>query len=120
MTDAPAKKPDLTKGTQYRALQNISFGSLRPSVKAGELFNLDDPAVAKELLTKKVITTDLKAPMPTDRSAADINQGEAPNAAKVRGDAADDAAAAAAGKPAPAGGFADGPGQTTGAGNKSS
>jgi hypothetical protein len=120
MADAPAKKPDLTKGTQYRALQNISFGKARPAVKAGQLFNHDDAGVVKELLAKKAITTDVKAEVPGGRTATEINQGEAPNAAKVRGDEADAAAAATAdGKPAPVGGFADGPGQTTGANNKS-
>jgi hypothetical protein len=96
MADAPAKKQDLTKGTQYRALQNISFGSVRPSVKAGELFNHDDPAVVKTLLEKRAITTDLKAPMPAGKSTSEINQGEPANAAKVRGDAADASAAATA------------------------
>jgi hypothetical protein len=103
MTDAPvrqstAKTQDTTKGKQYRALHNVGFGKDRAQVPAGQIFNLDDADVAKELLAKGAISEDLKPGQPADRTAEEINRGEPANAAKVRGDAAD--AAAAQGKAA--------------------
>jgi hypothetical protein len=109
MTDPnAAKKPDPTKGKQYRAVSNISFGKDRKPVAAGEVFNLDDDAQAKDLLAKGVITANVKATPAPERTAEQINQGEPANAAKVRGDAAEEAAGASAGGTQAAAGAASG------------
>lgn len=88
----PASAPAKSKGTQYRALTNVSFGKDRSPVKAGEIFSLDDDDQAKDLIGKGVITKQLK---PTDEELAaaanpvDPNKGEPPNAAMTRGMEAD-------------------------------
>jgi len=103
-----------SKGTNYRALTNVSFGkaeegkATRAAVKAGDIFSLDDDDVAKDLLAKGAISKTLK---PTAEESAkeaklsagsgdDVNKGEPPNAAMTRGMDAD---ARNAGKEPPAG-----------------
>lgn len=100
------------KGTQYRAVTNVSFGKDRGPVKAGDLFYLDDDDVAKDLIARGAISKNTK-PTADELTAEnpvgstqqvdtrdEVNKGEPPNAAMTRGMDAD---AKAAGKPAPEG-----------------
>jgi hypothetical protein len=101
---------DIDKGTKYRAKINISFGKVRPTVMAGEIFQLDDPDMVKKLLANGSISTDLKVPAkeaavkpgPGQATHTDPNKppaGVVKNAAETAGMAADQAA----GKSAPTG-----------------
>jgi hypothetical protein len=82
-----------SKGTQYRAVTNVSFGKDRAPVKAGDFFYLDDDDQAKDLIAKGAISKNIKPSQddlakenPTE---ADINKGEPANAAMTRGMDAD-------------------------------
>jgi hypothetical protein len=106
-----------SKGTQYRAVTNVSFGKDRAPVKAGDLFSLDDDDVAKDLLEKGAISKNIKPSQddlakenPTE---ADINKGEPPNAAMTRGMEADAKIAGNDVQGSAKGASAGGPGKTT-------
>jgi hypothetical protein len=90
---------DLDKGPKFRARHNVSFGKIRPTVMAGEIFQLDDPDLAKKLLAEGAISTDLKGAKepevkPGEATRTDPTKPPAnvvKNAAETAGDAADKA-----------------------------
>jgi hypothetical protein len=95
MAEAAQKGADPKKGARYKAITNVSFGKLRPTVMAGETFQSDDDEAMKILLEKGVITKDLKFvddSKPGEASHTDPNAppaNTAQTAAEVRGAAAD-------------------------------
>jgi hypothetical protein len=98
-TKVTGKGTDPTKGKRYKAITNVSFGKLRPTVMAGETFQLDDDDLAKELIANGSITKDLdfvdESKAAGEASQTDPNKPAAnvtQNAAEVRGAAADEAA----------------------------
>jgi hypothetical protein len=96
--DEKPKGSDPTKGPKFKAVTNVSFGKLRPTVMAGQVFQLDDADLAKELLASGSITKDLsfvdesKAGEPTQTDSSKPGPNVSQNAAELRGKAADDAA----------------------------
>jgi endonuclease YncB( thermonuclease family) len=98
MTD-PSKTPpsgkgtsDVSKGKKYRAVTNVSFGKDRAPVVAGQVFQLDDADLAKELIKKGAITDKFNDAPSGDKTLDEINAGEPANAAMQRGNDADAAA----------------------------
>jgi hypothetical protein len=88
---------DVDKGPKFRARTNVSFGKVRPTVMAGDIFQLDDPDLAKKLLDAGTISSDLKgakepAGKPGEATYTDPTRPGAnvtKNAAETRGDEAD-------------------------------
>ncbi len=89
---------DVNQGPKFRARTNISFGKMRPTVMAGEIFQLDDADLAKKLLAEGTISSDLKgakepATKPGEATMTDKSKPPAnvtKNAAETTGDAADE------------------------------
>ena len=87
---------DVNKGPKFRARINVSFGKMRPTVMAGEIFQLDDPDLAKKLLADGAISSDLKGAKepvkPGEATRTDPTKPPAnvtKNAAETAGEAAD-------------------------------
>jgi hypothetical protein len=88
---------DLDKGPKFRARTNISFGKVRPTVMAGEIFQLDDADLAKKLQDAGQISSDLKGAKEPPVKAGEATRTDASkppanvtkNAAETAGDAAD-------------------------------
>lgn len=105
--DDPSKDDSKNnKGRKFKALVNVSFGTQRDPVKAGEVFQLDDQKQIDLLLNTRSITPDLDFVEETNKmggtnsgvAEGHLPAGQTQTAAQVRGNAADKAAADA-GKP---------------------
>jgi hypothetical protein len=87
---------DLDKGPKFRARTNVSFGKVRPTVMAGEIFQLDDPDLAKKLLAAGTISSDLKGAKEPEVKAGEATHTDPTKpAANVTQNAAETAGAAA-------------------------
>lgn len=62
----------LKSGPKYKARTNVSFG-VAGHVHAGQIFQLDDPILAKKLLADGTITENVKL-SPTEKSKADQDE----------------------------------------------